>query len=91
MLAEHHAVVSEVVLRRPTIASWQARPGIFGPVIPPVPNDEDTVEMFPPPWLVRHPNFWEIKRERTESPDLEHARVRAARRAATEAAAAAAT
>jgi hypothetical protein len=61
-------------------------------VIHTVPNDEDAVEMFHHvAWLVRHPNFWEIKRERTESPDLEHARVRAARRAAAEAAAAAST
>ena len=59
----------------PPSASMAAKaPAIFGPVIHTVPNDEDAVEMFHHvSWLVRHPNFWEIKRERTESPDLEHA------------------
>jgi predicted DsbA family dithiol-disulfide isomerase len=94
VVAEHHAVVSEVgAFGVPTIRLDGGKgPGIFGPVIHTVPNDEDAVEMFHHvAWLVRHPNFWEIKRERTESPDLEHARVRAARRAAAEAAAAAST
>ena len=49
-------------------------PAIFGPVIHTVPSDDDAVEMFRHvSWLVRQPSFWEIKRERTESPDLEHA------------------
>jgi predicted DsbA family dithiol-disulfide isomerase len=94
VVAEHNAVVSEVgAFGVPTIRLDAGKgPGIFGPVIHTVPNDEDAVEMFHHvAWLVRHPNFWEIKRERTESPDLEHARVRAARRAAAEAAAAAST
>jgi predicted DsbA family dithiol-disulfide isomerase len=92
VVAEHNAVVSEVgAFGVPTIRLDAGKgPAIFGPVIHTVPNDEDAVEMFHHvSWLVRHPNFWEIKRERTESPDLEHARVRAARRAAAEAAAAA--
>ena len=91
VVAEHNAVVSEVgAFGVPTIRLDAGKgPAIFGPVIHTVPNDEDAVEMFHHvSWLVRHPNFWEIKRERTESPDLEHARVRAARRAAAEAAAA---
>ena len=51
--------------------------------------DVELIELFHHvSWLVRHPNFWEIKRERTESPDLEHARVSAARQAAKQAAAA---
>jgi predicted DsbA family dithiol-disulfide isomerase len=91
VLAEHRAVVSEVgAFGVPTIRLDGGKgPAIFGPVIHTVPTDEDAVEMFHHvSWLVRHPAFWEIKRERTESPDLEHARVRAARRAAAEAAAA---
>jgi predicted DsbA family dithiol-disulfide isomerase len=94
VVAEHNAVVAEVgAFGVPTIRLDAGKgPGIFGPVIHTVPNDEDAVEMFHHvAWLVRHPNFWEIKRERTESPDLEHARVRAARRAAAEAAAATST
>jgi predicted DsbA family dithiol-disulfide isomerase len=91
---EHHKVVAEVgAFGVPTIRlDGGTGPAIFGPVIHTVPDDEDAAEMFHHvSWLVRHPAFWEIKRERTESPDLEHARVRAARRAAAEAAAAAAT
>ena len=92
VVEEHHKVVAEVgAFGVPTIRLDAGKgPAIFGPVIHTVPNDEDAVEMFHHvSWLVRHPTFWEIKRERTESPDLEHARVRAARRAAAEAAAAA--
>ena len=92
VVEEHHEVVAEVgAFGVPTIRLDGGRgPAIFGPVIHTVPNDEDAAEMFRHvSWLVRHPAFWEIKRERTESPDLEHARVRAARRAAAEAAAAA--
>ena len=91
---EHHKVVAEVgAFGVPTIRlDGGSGPAIFGPVIHTVPDDADAAEMFHHvSWLVRHPAFWEIKRERTESPDLEHARVRAARRAAAEAAAAAAT
>ena len=91
VVEEHHEVVAEVgAFGVPTIRlDGGTGPAIFGPVIHTVPNDEDAVEMFHHvAWLVRHPTFWEIKRERTESPDLEHARVRAARRAASEAAAA---
>jgi 2-hydroxychromene-2-carboxylate isomerase len=93
VVAEHDAVVAEVgAFGVPTIRLDAGKgPAIFGPVIHTVPNDDDAVELFKHvSWLVRHPNFWEIKRERTESPDLEHARVRAARQAAKQAAAAAA-
>jgi predicted DsbA family dithiol-disulfide isomerase len=92
VVEEHDEVAAEVgAFGVPTIRLDGGRgPAIFGPVIHTVPNDDDAVEMFRHvSWLVRHPAFWEIKRERTESPDLEHARVRAARRAAAEAAAAA--
>jgi len=91
VVADHHAVVAEVgAFGVPTIRLDAGQgPAIFGPVIHTVPNDEDAVEMFRHvTWLVRQPMFWEIKRERTESPDLEHSRVQAARRAASEAAAA---
>ena len=94
VVEDHHKVVAEVgAFGVPTIRlDGGSGPAIFGPVIHTVPDDDDAVEMFHHvSWLVRHPAFWEIKRERTESPDLEHARVRAARRAAAEAAAAAAT
>jgi predicted DsbA family dithiol-disulfide isomerase len=94
VVEQHHTAVAEVgAFGVPTIRLDGGRgPAIFGPVIHSVPDDDDAVEMFRHvSWLVRHPTFWEIKRERTESPDLEHARVRAARRAAAEAAAAAAT
>jgi predicted DsbA family dithiol-disulfide isomerase len=92
VVAEHDKVVAEVgAFGVPTIRlDGGSGPAIFGPVIHTVPNDDDAVELFHHvSWLVRHPAFWEIKRERTESPDLEHARVRAARRAAAEAEAAA--
>ena len=85
VVAEHNEVVEQVgAFGVPTIRLDAGKgPAIFGPVIHTVPSDDDAVEMFRHvSWLVRQPTFWEIKRERTESPDLEHARVRAARRAA---------
>ena len=76
VVAEHNEVVSAVgAFGVPTIRLDAGKgPAIFGPVIHTVPNDDDAVEMFRHvSWLVRQPSFWEIKRERTESPDLEHA------------------
>ncbi len=56
----------------PTIALGDG-PAIFGPVISRVPaNDEEAVELFRHVvWLVRYENFSELKRERSEPPDLE--------------------
>lgn len=56
---------------------------LFGPVISTVPTDADAVELWRHvSWLARYESFSEIKRDRTVPIDLEHARVRAARRAA---------
>ncbi len=55
---------------------------VFGPVISSPPNDADAVELWRHvSWLARYDNFAEIKRERTAPIDLEHARVKAQRRA----------
>jgi hypothetical protein len=58
-------------------------PGLFGPVISRLPDDDDAVELWRHvSWLTRYENFSELKRDRTIPVDLEHARVKAARRAA---------
>lgn len=50
-------------------------PAIFGPVISEVPNDHDAVELWHHvSWLVRHPGFAELKRERLAAPALESVR-----------------
>jgi hypothetical protein len=48
-------------------------PSIFGPVISRLPaSDEEAVELFRHVvWLIRCRSFFELKRERTEPPDLE--------------------
>ena len=48
-------------------------PAMFGPVISSVPaSDEEAVELFHHVvWLVRYENFSELKRERSQPPDLE--------------------
>ena len=60
----------------PTIALDGDGAAIFGPVISRVPtSDEEAVELFRHVvWLVRYENFSELKRERTEPPDLEAVR-----------------
>ena len=46
-------------------------PAIFGPVISEVPDDNDAVELWRHvSWLVRHPDFAELKRERLAAPKL---------------------
>jgi 2-hydroxychromene-2-carboxylate isomerase len=46
-------------------------PAIFGPVISRVPSDEDAVQLWKhTSWLVRHPAFAELKRERIPITDL---------------------
>ncbi len=61
-----------------------AGPVIFGPVLSEPPNDEDAVELWKHvSWLVRYPNFAELKRDRLAAPDLESVRRREAARDAT--------
>jgi hypothetical protein len=84
VLAEHQSCADEVGgFGVPTIRLDGGRgPGIFGPVIDTLPADAEAVELWKHvSWLMRNDHFWEVKRERTASPDLEHVRVRAARRA----------
>ncbi len=58
-------------------------PAIFGPVISSPPDDADAIELWRHvSWLARYESFSEIKRDRTVPIDLEHARVKAAKRAA---------
>lgn len=48
-------------------------PGMFGPVIKEVPEDEEATTLLGHVlWLIRNQNFYELKRGRTEYPDLPH-------------------
>lgn len=54
---------------------------IFGPVITEVPDDDDAVALWEHvSWLTRYGNFAELKRDRTEMPELESVRQWQARR-----------
>jgi predicted DsbA family dithiol-disulfide isomerase len=80
-LSERGFGVPTLVLDRPD------GPAMFGPVIPRVPGDDDARELFEhTAWLIRNPNVFELKRTRTEPPDLEGLRRAQRRRAARQAA-----
>lgn len=71
--AEHRALVERTrSFGVPTIVlDGGEGPAIFGPVITDVPDDADAVELFRHvAWLTRYENFSELKRDRTELPDL---------------------
>ena len=73
VIAEHKALVAvNSSFGVPTIAfDGGAGPAIFGPVIATMPNDADAVALWRhTAWLVRYPNFSELKRSRTTRPDL---------------------
>lgn len=74
VMADHRALVQRTrSFGVPTIVLDGEGPAIFGPVISRVPtDDEEAVELFRHvAWLVRYENFSELKRERSEPPDLE--------------------
>jgi 2-hydroxychromene-2-carboxylate isomerase len=71
--AEHHALVERTrSFGVPTIVlDGGDGPAIFGPVISRMPDDADAVELFRHvAWLTRYDNFSELKRDRTDPPDL---------------------
>jgi protein-disulfide isomerase-like protein with CxxC motif len=71
--AEHRALVERTrSFGVPTIVlDGGDGPAIFGPVIARVPDDDEAVELFRHvAWLTRYENFSELKRDRTEPPDL---------------------
>ena len=62
-------------------------PAIFGPVVSEMPTDEDAIALFEHVvWLVRYPNFGELKRDRIDL-DVPSAAAWRARQAAKAAAA----
>ena len=67
--AEHKAVVSEVgAFGVPTIV-LESGAGIFGPVISPAPEGEEAGELWDHVrWLTERGYFYELKRERDQSP-----------------------
>ncbi len=89
LLAEHKAI-SDRGFGVPTIVlDHEDGPAIFGPVIARVPDDNDARELWEHvTWIIRNRNVYELKRVRSELPDLEGLRLgqkrRAARKAATE-------
>jgi predicted DsbA family dithiol-disulfide isomerase len=71
--AEHDGVVTRVgAFGVPTIVlDGGEGPAIFGPVIAELPGDEEAVELWRhTSWLVRNPNFSELKRNRTRAADV---------------------
>ena len=71
--AEHTALVESTrSFGVPTIVlDGGEGPAIFGPVISRLPSEEDAAELWKHvSWLARYENFSELKRDRTEGPDL---------------------
>jgi protein-disulfide isomerase-like protein with CxxC motif len=80
VLEEHRALVGRNhSFGVPTLLlDGGAGPGIFGPVISTLPNDEDAVALWRhTAWLIRYGNFAELKRTRLGRPDLATVRWRA--------------
>ncbi len=86
LMAEHKAI-SDRGFGVPTIVlDDEDGPAIFGPVIANVPNDDDSRELWEHvTWIIRNPNVYELKRVRSELPDLEGLRLGQIRRAARKA------
>ena len=62
-------------------------PAVFGPVIVQVPEGDAARELWEHfAWLARNENVYEVKRERSQLPDLEGIRLAQIRRAARQAA-----
>jgi protein-disulfide isomerase-like protein with CxxC motif len=80
VLKEHRALVEgNHGFGVPTLAlDGGAGPSIFGPVISMLPSDEEAVALWRHTlWLMRYPNFAELKRNRLGRPDLAAVRWRA--------------
>lgn len=77
LVREHRKLVKETAaFGVPTIrVDGGTGPGIFGPVISEVPDDDEALELFEHTlWIIRHPNVAELKRERTVPLDVERSR-----------------
>jgi predicted DsbA family dithiol-disulfide isomerase len=89
-LVAEHVAISERGFGVPTIVlDREDGPAMFGPVMPRIPSDEEALELWEHvSWIIRNPNVYELKRNRSEHPDLEGLRLgqirRAARKSATE-------
>ena len=67
--ASHQDGVSKGAFGVPTLVFDGHEPGLFGPVIDPVPTGEDAVELWRlTRWSARQPFFWEFKRDRGGRP-----------------------
>lgn len=88
LMAEHQRLAARGFGVPTIVLDHEDGPAMFGPVIPRVPNDADALELWEHvAWIVRNPNVYELKRARSDYPDLEGLRLgqirRAARKAAT--------
>ena len=73
VLAEHRALIERTgAFGVPTIVMDDGTgPAIFGPVISALPSDGDAVTLWEHvSWLARYENLYELKRGRTNQPDL---------------------
>jgi hypothetical protein len=83
-LVSEHVALSDQGFGVPTIVLDRADgPAMFGPVMPRVPSDADALELWEHvSWIIRNPDIYELKRNRSEYPDLEGVRLGQLRRAA---------
>jgi predicted DsbA family dithiol-disulfide isomerase len=88
LMAEHKAIADRGFGVPTIVLDREDGPAIFGPVIAHVPNDHDARALWDHvTWIIRNPNVYELKRVRSELPDLEGLRLGQIRRAARKAAA----
>ncbi len=77
LVREHRQLVKETkAFGVPTIRTKGGEgPGMFGPVISEMPDDNESVETFKHVvWLIDHDNFAELKRDRVRDLDVERVR-----------------
>jgi len=87
-LMSEHKTLSARGFGVPTIVlDREDGPAMFGPVIPRVPDDTRSLELWEhAAWIIRNPEVYELKRDRAEYPDLEGLRLGQIRRATRQAA-----
>jgi predicted DsbA family dithiol-disulfide isomerase len=87
LMAEHEALSARGFGVPTIVVDREDGPAMFGPVIPRVPDDTHSIELWHHvAWIIRNPDVYELKRARAEYPDLEGLRLGQIRRATRQAA-----
>jgi predicted DsbA family dithiol-disulfide isomerase len=83
LMAEHQELAKQGLGVPTIVLDREDGPAMFGPVIPRLPDDAGALELWDHvSWIIRNPNVYELKRARSEYPDLEGLRLGQIRRAA---------